>query len=300
MNKYLKNQFKYDLLLLVVILIWGFNFPILKHVLDTLHPFILNMLRFVVSILALLLIYAFQKESFFRTKPQPKFLLVICLLGLLGYFVYQFLFIIGINITTAGNSAIIMASSPVWTALSAHFFTSERLSRLAWSGLSLTIAGAIFISVIGGRQLNLGAEFMLGNGLILLASMCWGVYTTFSKPATHYVNPIGLTLIGLLFSFPLNVLVALPHLDSVSWSSISPNTWLAIVYSGGLSTGVAVVAWTISVKQVGATHTAVFGNLVPLVALIASYFILNEVILYVQVIGGSLIVGGLILMRINR
>lgn len=264
------------------------------------HPFVLNAFRFVASMGSILLVYAIQKEPFLKWDAIKLNLRMIVLVGFLGYFVYQVVFILGIKETTAGNSAIIMASSPVWTALTAMSFYNERLSKLAWTGLLLSILGAIFVSVTGGKQISFSIEFLAGNILILIASVCWGAYTTFSKPATRFIDPKGLTLLGLLISFPFNVLIAIPHLGDVVWSDVSLLTWIAIMYSGGLSTGLAVVAWTFSVKQVGATHTAVFGNLVPVVAIIASFFILGEDILLAQLLGGSLIVGGLILMRLNR
>lgn len=246
------------------------------------------------------MVYAVQKDPFVKWEDIKSNLRLIILVGFLGYFVYQVVFILGIKGTTAGNSAIIMASSPVWTALIAMSLYKERLSKPAWIGLLLSIMGAVFVSVTGGKKISFTTEFLAGNLLILAAAICWGSYTTFSKPATRFIDPKGLTLLGLLLSFPFNVLIAIPHLGEVVWEEVSVVTWIAIIYSGGLSTGLAVVAWTFSVKQVGATHTAVFGNLVPVVAIIASYFILGEDILFAQLLGGSLIVGGLILMRLNR
>ena len=300
MIKSSSQQVKYDLILLTVILIWGFNFPILKHVLDKMHPFVVNMFRFIASISAIFLIYAFKKEHLFKWNTIKTNIKSILFLGFLGYFVYQVFFILGISKTTAGNTAIIMASSPVWTALTAKWFTQEKLSNSAWLGLILSIIGAIYISVRGGKHISFDDTFLLGNMITLMAAVCWGSYTTFSKPVTHFIDPKGLTLIGLLISFPFNFAIALPYLNQVVWSEITIYTWLAIIYSGSLSTGVAVVLWTVSVKHVGATHTAVFGNLVPFIAIVASIFILGEQISIEQLVGGSLIVGGLILMRFNR
>lgn len=300
MNKYTSKQLKYDLLLLIIIVVWGVNFPILKHVLEVMHPFVINIFRFTASILAILFIYALQKNSFLNWGVIKSRFFSFLLLGLLGYFLYQLFFILGINNTTAGNSAIIMASSPVWTAVVAITFYKEKLTRAAWIGLVLSVAGAIYVSLSGENRISLNRDLIIGNTLILAASICWGAYTAFSKPATQFIDAKGITLIGLIISFPFNLLLAIPHMDDIMWGELNWLFWLAIVYSGALSTGLAVVAWTYSVQKVGATHTAVFGNLVPFVALVASYFILQEHIQPDQLLGGSLIVGGLILMRLNR
>ena len=264
------------------------------------HPFVVNMFRFMASFLAIAVVYAFQKEARITWAVFKTNLRSILLLGFLGYFLYQLVFILGINSTTAGNSALIMASTPVWTALTARAFTQERLRPLEWMGLLLCIAGAIYISTMGGKSISMDNEFFLGNVIILFAAICWGSYTTFSRPAMGFINAKELTLIGLIVSFPLNVALALPYLGDVIWPELTAYTWLAIIYSGTLSTGIAVVLWIVSVKKLGATRTAVFGNMVPLIAVIASFFMLGEQIVAEQLLGGSLIIGGLILMRLNR
>ena len=284
----------------MIIVVWGVNFPILKHVLEVMHPFVLNIFRFTASIAAILLVYALQKQSPLNWSALKPHAFSFILLGLLGYFLYQLFFILGINNTTAGNSAIIMASSPVWTAVVAIAFYKEKLTRNAWIGLVLSVAGAIYVSISGENKISLDRDLIIGNALILGAAICWGAYTAFSKPATQFIDAKGITLMGLIISFPFNLFLALPHMSDIIWGELNWLIWLAILYSGALSTGLAVVAWTYSVQKVGATHTAVFGNLVPFIALVASYFILGEHIQPVQLVGGSLIVGGLILMRLNR
>ena len=76
--------------------------------------------------------------------------------------------------------------------------------------------------------------------------------------------------------------------------------WIAIIFSGALSTGVAIVFWNNAVRSLGASHTAAFGNLVPLIALFSGYLVLGDPILPAQLIGGTMIIGGLVIMRWAR
>ena len=90
-----------------------------------------------------------------------------------------------------------------------------------------------------------------------------------------------------------------------AWSEVallSTDGWLlwALLYSGIFSTGLAYAMWNFGVKQVGASHAAGFQNLVPLVALFASWWLINEVPFWLQLIGGAMILLGLITMRIER
>ena len=296
------NQFKYDLALLLVVLIWGANFPILKQVLDVMHPFVVNVFRFTFSMIAIGIVLISSGKNRLRSltttlQKNPGKLIP---LGILGYFLYQLFFILGIENTTAGNSALLMASTPAWTAIIAVLFTQESLGLKAILGLAASMAGAIFIVIFGTRAVSTDSEFLIGNVLIVVAAFCWGSYTALSRPVTRTIDPVSFTFLGLLLSFPLNIALAIPFLGEVDWSSVTILSWCAIIYSGGLSTGIAVVLWMYVVKYAGATNTAVFGNLVPVVALIGSYFILHEIITAGQIIGGLVILFGIFLMRLEK
>ncbi|MEM8488787.1 MAG: DMT family transporter, partial [Bacteroidota bacterium] len=151
-----------------------------------------------------------------------------------------------------------------------------------------------------GKTISLSGSYFAGNLFTLVAAMMWGSYTAFSRPVTSKIDPMILIIAGLLFAFPLNLGIAIPYFEQIDWSIVTFSVWAAILYSGGLSTGIAVAIWIIVVKRVGATHTAVFGNLVPLVALIGGYLLLGESITLLQIIGGGLILGGLLIMRRDR
>ena len=296
------GSLRHEGILLVVVLIWGVNFPIIKHAVSVMHPFVLNVFRFIVSGLFLsgILLFRNRREGRFEWRKLRSHWQTIALLGLLGYLIYQVLFILGIERTTSGNSALIMASSPTWTAIVAFAFGFERLRALAWFGLLLSILGTALIVFVSNDAISLKADYFVGNLLTVGASASWGAYTAFSKPMTRYVDPLILTLCGLIVAFPGIVMISMPYFEQIDWSHVTLWIWGAIIYSGGLSTGVAVVLWTQAIQRVGATHTAVYGNLVPLVALLGGVILLNETITFMQVLGGICIIGGLVLMRRDR
>lgn len=291
-----------DALILLIVMIWGINFPILKQALSAMHPFALNVFRFLVSTVALCTMLAIQKRSlhlFSWSTLRPHFKRVF-LMGMLGYFFYQAIFIMGIERTTAGNSALIMASTPVWTAVVGILFRFEQLRLQAWLGLGLSMLGTFLVVLFGQRAVELSSEYLTGNLITLVAAVLWGAYTAFSRPMTRRVDPLTLIIIGLVCALPLNILIALPYFEQIDWSVVTFPVWAAILYSGGLSTGIAIAIWVILIQRSGATHTAVFGNLVPLVAIAGSFFLLGEVISFPQLLGGSAIIGGLLIMRNDR
>jgi drug/metabolite transporter (DMT)-like permease len=287
--------------LAMVVLVWGVNFPILKAVLAVMHPHTVNALRYVVSALVIGIIYHMEVRrlglSFF--EPLRERGVQIVLLALLGYVLYQLAFILGLDRTTAGNAALIMASAPLWTAVTGFIFRTEALRIKSWAGLVLSLLGTLVVVTGGEGGIAIGGGSLVGNLFVLAASVCWGSFTAFSKPVSKSLSPLAVTFFGLMVAVPLLGGVAIIYAEPIDWDLITPAVWAAILFSGGLSTGLAYVVWNIAVRQAGASQTAVWGNLVPLTAVAASALLLGETITALQITGGALILGGLFVMRVR-
>ncbi|GIV61870.1 MAG: hypothetical protein KatS3mg044_0736 [Rhodothermaceae bacterium] len=288
-----------DLILLLVVLIWGLNFPVIKAVLAVMPPHAMNVLRLAISALVLGGLYVAQQRRAGKPLLEPirAYPLAITGLGLLGYFLYQVAFIVGLDHTAAGSAGIIMASVPLWSALLGHVFRFERLRRLAWGGLFVTLVGTAVIVRFGPQPIDFSASVLFGNLVMVVAAFLWGSYTALNRPVLQRVAPLALTFFGLLVALPFLLIVGLPYMPAIDWERVDGWTWLALIYSGGLSTGLAPVLWSRSVQRVGAAHTTVFGNLTPFVALLCSFLFLGEPINAAQVFGGLLIIGGIMIVR---
>ena len=291
------SSYRHDAALLLVVLVWGINFPVLKAALGAMHPHVINIFRFVVSAGVLGALYAAQRATWeagfwapLRTHARQ-----IVTLGLLGYVAYQISFIVGVDHTTAGSAALIMASAPLWTAILSRVAGYERLGYVAWIGLLISLLGTGLVIAAGADAALSGSLF--GNLLMLLAAVLWGAYTAFNKTVVHDVSPTGATFFGILVALPFLTAIGLPYVDTVVWSAVDTWVWAAIIFSGGLSTGIAFAIWNTAVKTVGPSNTAVYSNLVPLVALLGGIVVLGETVTWPQIAGGALIIGGLFVMR---
>ncbi|HEX7069588.1 MAG TPA: DMT family transporter [Rhodothermales bacterium] len=302
MNRPASGAWKNEAALFFTVLVWGLNFPILKGALAAMHPHVINGFRFLISALVLGSLYVIKgqnAEHGFRRSFREHGKSIV-LLSLTGYLFYQLFFILGIARTSAGNAALIMAGSPLWTAVAGRVFGLETLSRRSWLGLLILLTGTVVVVVGGANGSTSGQNSLLGNALMLGASVLWGGYTAFSRPVLRHLPATTLIFYAVLIALPALLVIAGLHLDEVDWSVVDAGVWGAIVFSGGLSTGIVFVFWSTGIRKVGASQTAAFGNLVPLVALGASFLLLGETIRWVQVLGGGLIIGGLVMMRRGR
>ncbi|MBT8400014.1 MAG: DMT family transporter [Rhodothermia bacterium] len=296
------KKWKFEIILIATVAVWGLNFPVIKAALNVMHPHVVNALRFTVSVTVLAAVHVSRQRAANKSvfDPYRGHALKIVGLGLFGFVVYQLCFIIGVDNTAAGTAALIMASAPIWTAVTGRILGIERIAVGAWLGLATTLVGTSVIVLAGTKSVSFGSTEFFGNIMILAASICWGVYTALSKPLLKHVSPSGLAFLGLLPALPILYVISVPYFPAVAWQDVSGWIWLAIVFSGALSTGAAVITWNIAVRQLGSSHTAAFGNMVPVVALVAGYYLLGEVVTWGQIAGGAIVISGLWVMRQAR
>jgi drug/metabolite transporter (DMT)-like permease len=93
------------------------------------------------------------------------------------------------------------------------------------------------------------------------------------------------------------VLIGLPDLLRTDLSALTAGVWLAVVYAGALSIGVAYLIWYAAVRRIGNTRTGVFSNVTPVVALLVAWLWLGEVPTAGQLLGVAVIIGGVTLTQ---
>lgn len=279
---------------LSVAVLWGVNVPVMKAALASVPPFVFNGLRLGLS--ALVLGFVDRIESRGRGPVSVPWRAVVGL-SLLTSLGYQALFITGIARTSASHTGFLIASGPLWTALVARAAGVETLGRRSWFALTLAFLGT---SLVAFARDGSGSATLLGNALVLLATIAWAAGTVFSRPVLERVPATRLALLTTLVSLPGHWLLAARELGPDTAGDIGAGAWVAIAYSGAFSTGVAYVLWNWSVRTLGPSRTSTCSNLVPIVALVVAAIFLGERPSTVQLLGGGLVLLGLSSWRTAR
>lgn len=298
-----------DLNLLAAAAIWGLNVVAMKFAISLLNPFWFNALRFVFSVLALAIWIIINRKRSARTAHSPpksgispkRYVGTIVVYAVLFGLIYQVAFLMGIFRTSASSTALIMASTPMWTAVIAIIFLKERLSPTSWFGLVVTFAGTMIVALDkpGADMATSTATSttLVGNAIMLFCALSWSASTVISRPIMKHISPVELTFWGMGLALPFHFLIALfqPEVDmTIVWQ---PKVTSAILYCGIFSTGIALAMWSYGVKILGASHASIYGNLIPLVAMFFGWLMLGEIPTTFQWIGGGMIVSGLLTMR---
>lgn len=287
-----------DASLVGVALIWGINIPIMKNGLEDVNHYFFNAVRLAVSVAVLLSFALWERARGKRMSADlPKRKIVVY--SLIVSALYQWLFLMGIDNTTSGNTALIISTIPMWTALLARMFLKDRLALMSWCGLLVALTGTIVVALQKG-DVSANTEHLTGNLFILACAIAWAAGTVYSRPMLTQISPMQLSGFAAAMSLPLHLYLGfsngradLPALQSV-------NLWLILLYSGVLSTGLALPMWSFGVRHAGPAHAAIMQNMVPVIAIIAAWLTRGETATVPQLVGGGLILIGLFVMRRGR
>jgi len=284
----MKSPLRAHAALISMVIIWGVNFSISKIALSNISPLAFNALRFPLASLLLLAVLAAQQRIELPARGElPRVLAV----GLLGNVLYQLCFIFGLDRTTAGNAALLLAGTPLVTALLSSLLGHEQVSARIWLGVSCTFAGIVMI-VIGGARDPAAHATVTGDLLMLGASITWAFYTVGSRPLVDRHGPVAVTAWTLWAGTAGLVVAGAPALAHLDWRAVHATTWAAIAYAGLLSIGLSYIFWYYGVSELGNTRTSSYSNVTPVVALIAAWLWLQEVPGLLQICGAAVIIGG--------
>lgn len=280
-----------DLSMLLTCLIWGINFSMMKVAMGSLSPFGLTAIRFVLASATLWLVVRWLEPG---ERVPARVAWRLAGLGVIGNTLYQLGFITGLNQTTAGNSALLIASTPILTALVGAAIGDERITRVVGWAIAIGTGGVLLVVLAKTDGIGFSLATLSGDALTLGAVLCWALYTHGVRRIGPAVSPLRTAAITILGGTPILVLVGIPGLVAQDWSAVGPGIWGAVFYSAFLSIVVSYVLWNRSVHLIGANRTALFGITTPLFALAAAAVLLGERPSPVQLLGAVLIIGSVV------
>ena len=277
--------------------VWAANFIVVKDAIGSIPPVAFTFLRYGLASIALLVILRWSEGAVRPPRPDT---LRILFLGGFGFGLYQILWTTGLQSIPAGDSALIIASTPVLVAVLAVVSGADTLTPLKFAGAALSFFGVIVV-IAAGVGISLTGSGV-GNALTLAAAACWASYTAFAAPVLRRHSPLVLTAwatIGgtcVLAPVGLAQLVAPGALDDL-WAGQLVPVLLAIAYSGVLAAALANIIVFNGVRLLGPTRVITLQSFVPAMAVVLAFLFLGEPIRPGQVIGGAIIVLGVALTR---
>lgn len=306
MLKKLSNllEFKKGVIALICsALIWGAATPILKKSLETVPPFSMAFLRFLI---ATIIILPFSKK-FSLQKVKPNHLPKIFKASFFGVTLNIGFLFLGASLTSGLHIAIIISLVPVFTAITAHRLLKEKMPLNKIIGIALGFLGALII--IGEPLFEAGTtplriEHIIGDILVIISVLAWVGYIIENKELDKLnsyhpleILPISFS-IGIISFFPLAIT---EFVNNPGWiENINTASKFGIFYYGFFSSFLAYLLFTFGLSKTSATTAGLSDYLIPIISIILSIPILGEKISSFFLIGAIFIASGLILTEIDK
>jgi drug/metabolite transporter (DMT)-like permease len=267
---------------------WALMFHLGKYAVAYMSPESISGWRFLLAGLVLVPLVAMREGlEWDGLKRHALPLLVMAVVGIGGFNLALFH---GLRHTSPVNGALIMALCPALITVFGALLTGEKVGRRQQVGLALGIAGVVVVVSGGSLAALLALSFQRGDLFILLAAICWAIYSTLPKRFITGLAPLQVTvgtvaLGGVLLSIFAQTtqtdFLTLPPLGVVG----------AVVAMSLFGSVLAYLWWNDSVRQVGAGKAAIFMNLVPIFAALMGVA-LGQSVGWPQLAGAVLVLGG--------
>jgi drug/metabolite transporter (DMT)-like permease len=220
---------------------------------------------------------------------------VLTFVILSGAIIAPFLFLFGLNNTTAVNASLLMNTEALFTVFIAFLFLKERGSLRDYVGVLFLIVGAIFVTTNAEFHKVTLTKEVLGNTLIVVACMFWGVDNNLSKLLSKKRDLVLITALKCLIGG--GILLVLTMLLKISFQI--PLVSLPYLLSvGAFGIGFSVLLFLFALREIGSMKTGVIFSTSSLFGAAFASIVLQEPLSMIQAIAGfTMLLGIYILYR---
>jgi len=260
------------ILMSITIIFWGFSWPIGHIVASSFgkHVFTAAFIRFSIALPTLVLITKFIEGDLQIDKSMHWRIMI---LGFLQITIYNFLYLSGLRFTSSSDASLIIAINPTLTALfSSQVYDDEKLNPKRILGLILAFSGVTLIFVSSPNTAV--PNRILGDLLIFGGAIVWASYSTFSRPVYNSVSPLKFQVWATFYGW---LALAIISIFEKPWDqTYEMKGILGLVYLGLFAAALANTFFSFSIKHIGPTKTSIFVNMVPVIGVISSIFLLGD------------------------
>jgi drug/metabolite transporter (DMT)-like permease len=273
--------------LVVTMIIWGTSAVYMRKTALELTPE--NAIAFRYLLLSGILIPGLLITGGWRVARSdwPRFL-VTGLVGMLGYnwFVNE-----GFARIAAGLGTIITMVEPLFIAVLAWALLREKLTASIFLGIAVSLAGAMVL--FWPDLMKDTANPVSGWGIVCLVLAClgWAIYTIVGKPLLERYSSFTVTAWTMLMTTPVLLALSTKPMLTVA-SELTGVQWAEIIFLALGSGLIGTMLWNYGAKHLPGALTGSFLYLIPVIAVVAGWLILNEAITMHLIAGGLLMLAG--------
>lgn len=226
-----------------------------------------------------------------KKKHWPRLLIV----SVIGATLAPWLGIEGLGLTHGARASLWLALGPAVSTGFGYLFRTEQMGRPGYTGVALAVAGTVILAW-DGLQPEQG--YWLGDFILIVALILTVIELHLIKPLAREYGPVPVVAIRTAIGGSLYLLIASPALTNVTWLSLGLWTWIAILAGGAIGVGVGQWVKVRALKKLGPTQVILYGNMVPVAALLIAWFSIGENPSVLEIISAVFIICGTILIQV--
>lgn len=282
------------ILLVLATCIWGGNFVAGKALVLHIPPITLAALRWGIAFLCLLPFYGKQawglRAQFLRNW---KILLFLSATGVAGFNTLTY---VAVQFTGSINASLMNSATPIIVVILTWLVMRERFAWSALPGILISMAGVSWIISRGSLSALLHLSFNKGDLLMLIAVLCWGLYSVGMKKVGGRFPSSPLLLaqvaMAMVMLIPLSLIEWAVKSPQIAWNS---GLFSGLIYIGLFASIVAFLSWNRAIELVGPQRCAGFLNFIPMFSAIFATAFTGESLKLYHLLGAIGIVAGVYL-----
>jgi drug/metabolite transporter (DMT)-like permease len=285
---------KAEVMLGTTVVLWALNFTVTKYALTHgFRPLAYSTVRYGAATV-LFTWFTYGREGSFSVRRRDLALIVVA--AALGIWLNQISYVYSLEFSSASTIALILGATPIFAALIAFALGLERLHLRFWIASVVSFAGVALVAL--GKQGGVSGS-LKGDALGVATAATWAAYTVAITPLMRRYSPYRISALVLAIGW---VAVAVTGFQQVEYQSFhfSALVWTCLVYATLGPLVLTNILWFRAVYAVGPSRATLVGNLQPFVAAVIAVVLLSETITPLQVLGGVLIAGGILLAARRR
>jgi len=256
--------------------------------------FLASGLRFAIS--SVILLPILLKANNGIPALRRKDVSILFLQSFAGNFLFSIFLLYGLRLTSAAESGIIIGTTSAVIGLISFLFLRERMTWNGSAGIVLATFGVVVINILGSSLgMEQGSNPVLGNLLVLGAVIGEALWTILGKVVSGKVASLTIASLTSLFGFSMFLPFAIYEARSFDFSVVPPAGWIPIVYYGIATVG-AYILWYRGVAKVSASTAGVFTGILPISAILLSYVVLKEQVLWSHWVGILCVLAAIVLI----
>lgn len=290
----MKNTLLGSLFLILASSIWGGMYVVVKVVVSVIPPLELVWMRYLVAIVALLIIGLITRQKW---RIEKRYFLIIIAIGIIGNAISIVAQETGTMLSTAQMGAIITSSTPAFMVVFARLILKERMTIK--KGISVLFATFGVILIVGIGDVNMSST--LGGIALFIAALTWALMSVLVKRLPSDYSQIVVTTYSILVALIVLTPFVLPRLHKINLSQLTdPTIWGGLLYLGIVSTACGFLLWNRGLQMLNASSGGIFFFFQPLVGTLLGWLILGETIGVTFWIGSFLILKGVLFVIIEK